>query len=77
MVSVILQHAGPCCRLGLGMGLMARNVFTTSNQTKRYLISSAVTNMGERREKAKLSRVEKYFGPLCHHQPYQNQFRGL
>ena len=77
MVSVILQHAGPSSRLGLGLGLVARNVFQTSNQTYRYFISSAVTNMGDRIEKAKLSRVEKYFGPLCYNEPHQNQFRGL
>ena len=76
MVSVILQHAGPSSRLGLGLGLVARNVFTTSSQTNRYFISSAVT-MGDRIEKAKLSRVEKYFGPLCYNEPHQNQFRGL
>ena len=53
MVSVILQHAGTCTRLGL----LTRNVYATFNQTNRYLISSPVTNMGDRVEKAKLSRV--------------------
>ena len=61
MVSVILQHAGTCTRLGL----LTRNVYATFNQTNRYLISSPVTNMGDRVEKAKLSRVEKYYCPLA------------
>ena len=57
MVSVLLQQPGTCSRLGLA----ARHLYTAStfSQTKRCLSSSAVSNMGDRIDQAKLSQVEE------------------